>query len=76
MFTVPRKMCFMLAPASEWKEDIERIAHYTHCEGKKYAAQLVCDCSNKLAFLLFGVALAFQAWLWPFGPVFGLVMAI
>ena len=45
----PEKMCFMFAPASEWKEDIEWIAHHTHSDVKKYAAQLVCDCSNKLA---------------------------
>ena len=45
----PEKMCFMFAPASEWKEDIERIAHHTHSDVKKYAAQLVCDCSNELA---------------------------
>ena len=42
-------MCFIFAPASEWKEDIERIAHHTHSDVKIYAAQLVCDCSNKLA---------------------------
>ena len=45
----PEKMCFMFAPASEWKEDIEWIANHTHSDVKKYAAQLVCDCSNKLA---------------------------
>ena len=45
----PEKMCFMFAPASEWKEDIERIADHTHSDVKKYAAQLVCDCSTKLA---------------------------
>ena len=45
----PEKMCFMFAPASEWKEYIERIAHHTHSDVKRYAAQLVCDCSNKLA---------------------------
>ena len=45
----PEKMCFMFAPASEWKEDIEWIAHHTHSDMKKYATQLVCDCSNKLA---------------------------
>ena len=39
----------MFAPASEWKEDIEWIAHHTHSDVKKYAAQLVCDCSSKLA---------------------------
>ena len=43
------KMCFMFAPASEWKEDIECIAHHIHSDVKKFAAQLVCDCSNKLA---------------------------
>ena len=40
---------FYVCPASEWKEDIEWIAHHTHSDVKKYAAQLVCDCSNKLA---------------------------
>ena len=45
----PEKMCFMFAPASEWKEDIEWIAHHTHSDVKKYAAKLVCNCSNKLA---------------------------
>ena len=45
----PEEMYFMFAPASEWKEDIEWIAHHTHSDVKKYAAQLVCDCSNKLA---------------------------
>ena len=40
----------MFAPASEWNiEDIEWIAHHTHPDVKKYAAQLVCDSSNKLA---------------------------
>ena len=43
------KMCFMFALASEWKEDIEWIAHHTHSDVKKYATKLVCDCSNKLA---------------------------
>ena len=38
----------MCAPDSEWKEDIEWIAHHTHSDVKKYAAPLVCDCSNKL----------------------------
>ena len=42
-------MCFMFDPTSEWKEDIERIGRQTHSDVKKYAAQLVCDCSNKLA---------------------------
>ena len=42
------KMCFIFAPASEWKEIIEWIAHHTHSDVKKYAAPLVCDCSNKL----------------------------
>ena len=32
----------MFAPASEWKEDIEWIAHHTHSDVKKYAVQLVC----------------------------------
>ena len=45
----PEKMCFMFATASEWKEDIEWIAHHTHSHVKKYVAQLVCDCSNKIA---------------------------
>ena len=40
---------FYVCPASEWKEDIEWIAHHTHSDVKKYAARLVCDCSNKLA---------------------------
>ena len=43
------KMCFMFAPASEWKEDVERITHYAQSDLKQYAAQLVCDCSNKPA---------------------------
>ena len=42
------KMCFMFAPASERKEDIEWIAHYTQSDVKQCEAQLVCDCSNKL----------------------------
>ena len=42
-------MCFMFAPASKWKEEVERIAHHTHADVKQYAAQLVCDCSNKPA---------------------------
>ena len=42
----PEKMCFMFVPASEWKEGIEWIAHHTHSDMKKYAAQLVRDCSN------------------------------
>ena len=42
----PEKMCFMFVPASEWKEDIEWIAHHTHSDMKKCAAQLVRDCSN------------------------------
>ena len=45
----PEKTCFMFAPASEWKEDIEWIAHHTHSDVKKCADQSVCDCSNKLA---------------------------
>ena len=44
-----KKMCFMFAPASEWKEDVERITHYAHSDVKQNAAQLVCDCSNKPA---------------------------
>ena len=43
------KMCFTFAPASEWKEDTEWIAHHTNSDVKQRAAQLVCDCSNKLA---------------------------
>ena len=43
------KMCFMFAPASEWKEDVEWIAHHTHSDLKQYVAHLVCDCSNKPA---------------------------
>ena len=39
----------MFAPASEWKEDVEWVAHHTHSDVKQYAAQLVCDCSNKPA---------------------------
>ena len=42
-------MCFIFAPASEWKNDIEWIAHHTHSGVKKRAALLVFDCSNKLA---------------------------
>ena len=38
-------MCFMFAPASEWKEDVEWIAHHTHSDMRLRAAQLVCDCS-------------------------------
>ena len=45
----PEKMCFMFAPASEWKEDTEWIAHHTHSDVKQRTAQLVCDCTNKLA---------------------------
>ena len=34
------KMCFTLAPTSEWKEDtIEWIAHHAHSDVKQYAAQ-------------------------------------
>ena len=44
----PEKMCFIIAPASEWKEDIEWIAQHIHSDVKQRAAQLVCDCSNKL----------------------------
>ena len=47
----PEKMCFMFAPASEWKEDVERIAHHTHSDVKQCAAQLVCDCSTSLPAL-------------------------
>ena len=32
-------------PASEWKEDMEWIAHHTHSDVRQRAAQLVCDCS-------------------------------
>ena len=39
----------MFAPASEWKEDVEWVAHHTHSDVKQYAAQLVCDCSNNPA---------------------------
>ena len=39
----------MFAPASEWKEDIKWIAHHTHSDVKKSAAQLVCNCFNKPA---------------------------
>ena len=35
----------MFAPASEWKEDMEWIAHHTHSDMRQRAAQLVCDCS-------------------------------
>ena len=42
-------MCFMFAPASEWKEDTEWIAHHTLSDVKQYAARLVCDCSNNSA---------------------------
>ena len=42
-------MCFIFAPASEWKEDIEWIARHSHSGEKKRAALLVFDCSNKLA---------------------------
>ena len=43
-------MCFIFAPASEWKEDIEWIARHSHSGvKKKRAALLVFDCSNKLA---------------------------
>ena len=35
-----QKMCFTLAPASEWKEDtIEWIARHAHSDVKQYAAQ-------------------------------------
>ena len=39
----------MFAPASEWKGDVERITYYAHSDVKQYAAQLVCDFSNKPA---------------------------
>ena len=42
-------MCFIFAPASEWKEDIEWIARHSHSGVKKRAALWVFDCSNKLA---------------------------
>ena len=42
-------MCFTFAPASEWKVDIEWIAHHTHSDVKQYSALLICDCSNKRA---------------------------
>ena len=48
MCTALRK-CALFAPASEWKEDVEWVAHHTHSDVKQYAAQLVCDCSNKPA---------------------------
>ena len=35
------KKCFMFTPASEWKEDIEWIAHHTHSDVKQRALQLV-----------------------------------
>ena len=35
----------MFAPASEWKEDMEWIAHHIHSDMRQRAAQLVCDCS-------------------------------
>ena len=36
----PEKMCFMFAPASEWKEYIERIAHHTHSDVKKICSSV------------------------------------
>ena len=45
----PVKMCFLFAPASEWKENLEWVVHNTQSDVKQYAAQLVCDCSNKPA---------------------------
>ena len=36
----PEKMCFMFAPASEWKEDIEWIAHHTHSDVKKLCSSV------------------------------------
>ena len=36
----PEKMCFMFAPASEWKEDIEWIAHHTHSDVKKICSSV------------------------------------
>ena len=44
----PEKMCFIFAPASGWKEDIDWIARHSHSGEKKRAALLVFDCSNKL----------------------------
>ena len=41
-------MCFIFAPASEWKEDIDWIARHSHSGEKKRAALLVFNCSNKL----------------------------
>ena len=45
----PEKMCFIFAPASEWKEDIEWIEHHTHSGVKRRATLLVFDCSDKPA---------------------------
>lgn len=45
----PEKMCFTFSLASEWKEDIEWIAHHTLSDLKQYPAQLICDCSKKPA---------------------------
>ena len=45
----PEKMCFIFAPASEWKEDIEWIEHHTHSGVKRSATLLVFDCSDKPA---------------------------
>ena len=41
------KMCCLFAPASEWKHDLEWTLLHAHSDVKQYAAQLVCDCSNK-----------------------------
>ena len=43
----PEKMCFKFAPALDWKEDTEWIAHHAHSDVKHCAAQLVSGCSNK-----------------------------
>ena len=37
----PEKMCFVFAPASEWKEATEWIAHHTYSDVKQNATQLV-----------------------------------
>ena len=36
----PVKMCFLFAPASEWKENLEWVVHNTHSDVKHYAVQL------------------------------------
>ena len=43
----PEKMCFICAPASEWKEYIEWIEHHTQSGVKRRATLLVFDCSDK-----------------------------